>query len=161
MYTIYLLLTLIDNDFVPPHHLPMPLELPIESCYVIVLVKSRLILMSIFFTSVRSLKPMSKWSQQQWFKQGEVLFFSDKNVGARWWLLFPAVLNIVLCTFTLVKSHCVMTDSAPGYRTTFKRRKRELARVAKSFHLLWTALIRKRNNFLRSYPVQFLLHLTD
>lgn len=76
-------------------------------------------------------------------------------------LLFPAVPSISLCIFTVVKSHCMTADSAPGNGTTFKSRKQRLARVAKSFHLLWTALIRKRSNFLKSYPVQFLLHLID
>lgn len=54
-----------------------------------------------------------------------------------------------------------MANSAPGNRTTFKSTEQGLARVAKSFHLLWTVLIRKKNNFLRSYPIQFLLHLID
>lgn len=73
-----------------------------------------------------------------------------------------SLLSSVLCfVFLLVKWYGMTANSAPGNRATFKSRKQGLTTVAKSFHLPWTALIRKRNDSLRCYTVQFLLQLID
>lgn len=121
-YFPYLLSPLVSVPFLSPCLLLVPLTPHIWSCSAMVLVTSRIVTVYSFSTSIR-------------------------HCGDRQRLYpYPAR------TLTVVKAHCPMADSAPGNVTTFKSRKQGLAGVAKSFHLRWTVLIRKKKNFRRCYP---------
>ena len=139
----------------------MPHKLAMYSCYFILFVNSRLIHVYIFITSVLGISDTSSSKvTHSDLNQSRFYFYLMRTleVDGCCSSLLSSVLRFV---FLVVRSHGLMANSAPGNRATFKSRKQGLARVAKSFHLPWKALIRKINDSLRSYTVQFLLHLID
>lgn len=139
-----------------PHHPPMPHKLAMYSCYFILFVNSRLIHVYIFITSVLGISDTSSSKvTHSDLNQSRFYFYLMRTleVDGCCSSLLSSALHFV---FLVVRSHDMMANSAPGNRATFKSRKQGLARVAKSFRLPW-----KRNDSLRSYTVQFLLHLID
>lgn len=74
-------------------------------------------------TSTGHFREESQESHGPWFLEAEALFLSNKDSGGGWLLLFPAVLSVLPFILIVVTSLCLMADSAPSNRTTFKSRK--------------------------------------